>query len=145
MTRVSAQSIYTIISYSKLLKWFLTPDPIKFNEDRAWRTGRKLLHAAEAAGVLFPIIFGDAGDAYRRLAAVGIMRKIEIDGASTTCTIGLLRPLEPKYDKSALTLAHGERKGQSLSEDDQRNYRIVDTPAFVHGALGVAGSEPGSR
>jgi hypothetical protein len=143
LIQVSAQSIYTLRSFAKLLKWFVTPDPIEFSEERAWKTGRVLLRTAEAAGVALPIIFGDAGDAYRRLAAVGVIRKIGIDGACTTATIGLLRPLEPKYDKSVLVLAHGKRKGLSLSEDDQRNYRIVETPAFVCEALGAARTEAG--
>lgn len=132
---------FILRSFAKLLKWFMSPNPIEFSEERAWKTGRILHRTVEAAGIAFPTIFGDTGDTYRRPAAVGVIRKIEIDGACTTCTIGLLRPLEPKYYKSVLVLAHGKRKGESLSEDDQRVYRIVDTPAFVREALGAPRTE----
>jgi hypothetical protein len=135
---VSPRSIYTLKSYAEILGWFLTPDPINFDENKAWKTGLELLLTADERDEVLPIIFGDAGDAYRCLVAVGLIRRIEIKGEVTTCTMGLVRPLAPKHDKSALVLAQG---GQNLSPDDQRNYRIVDTPKFIREALGAAGAD----
>jgi hypothetical protein len=135
MFKISDTMIYTLRSEACVRKWFETPDPIVFRERIAWRTGRRMLDDATAAGAVLPIVFGDAGDTRPDLLAIALVRNIEIEDSETSCTIGLLRPLTPGHMPSEISLAQAPRRGQAISPDDIRPYRLCLTPPFVVAAL----------
>ncbi len=135
MFEISDTMIYTLRAEACVREWFETPDPIVFRERTAWRTGRRMLDDAAAAGEVLPIVFGDAGDTRQDLLAIALVHDIEIEGSETSCTIGLLRPLTRGHMPSEISLAKAPRRGQPISADDIRPYRLCLTPPFAVAAL----------
>ena len=62
---LSEHCVYTIVHTATLAEAARNGGPTTLSESRAWVTGRQLWQQAQAAGVGFPVLLGDATDCSR--------------------------------------------------------------------------------
>jgi hypothetical protein len=124
----SEHCIYTIVHKDLLAEAARKADPTTFRESKAWVTGRQLWQQAQAAGVDFPVLLGDATDC-SRLEYWGLLIGVEIEGEATHFTLDRVRPLQGAHTSQELVL---RSTGEHIAPGFIRPYAICRTPAFLH-------------
>jgi hypothetical protein len=133
---LSEHCVYTIVHTDLLADAVRHGGPTTFRESKEWVTGRQLWQQAQAAGVSFPILLGDATDC-SRLEFWGLLTGVEIEGEATRFTIDRVRPLPGSHTPQELVL---RSTGEHIAPNFIRPYAICCTPAF----LSAQDAEPGA-
>jgi hypothetical protein len=120
-------SILTIRHYEEILE-ALDHGVIEFTENVAWKSASKLLADYKEQGWSLPVILADSTHFQLGVLAWGIAEEIVVTGSSTRVTLSNLTDLPSRPFVSSLLC---QSTGENLTEADQRNYRIVDTPDFT--------------
>jgi hypothetical protein len=123
----SEHCVYTILHTDLLVEAAQRGNPTTFCESKAWITGRQLWQQAQAAGLSFPVLLGDATDC-SRLEYWGLLTAVEIDGESTRFTVDRVRPLPGSHTPQQLVL---RSTGEHIAPNFIRPYAICHTPAFI--------------
>jgi hypothetical protein len=123
----SEHCVYTIAHRDRLAEAARRGGPTTFEESRAWVTGRQLWKQAQAAGVSFPVLLGDATDC-SRLEHWGLLTGVEIEGGATRFTVDRVRPLLRGHTPQELVL---RSTGENIAPNFIRPYAICRTPAFL--------------
>jgi hypothetical protein len=123
----SEHCIYTIVHINQLAKAAREGGPTTFPESRAWVTGQQLWQQARAAGLGFPVLFGDATDC-SRLEYWGLLTGVEIKDKATSYIVDRVRPLPGSHTPQELVL---RRTGEHIAPNFIRPYAICRTPAFL--------------
>ena len=123
----SEHCIYTIAHTDKLANAAQQGGLTPFNESKAWVTGQQLWEEAQAAGLGFPVLFGDATDC-SRLEYWGLLAAVEIEGESTRFTVERVRPLPGSHTPQELVLRSTR---EHIAPNFIRPYAICRTPAFL--------------
>jgi hypothetical protein len=123
----SEHCVYTIVHSDRLAEAAQQGGPTTFRESRAWVTGRQLWQKAQAAGVGFPVLLGDATDC-SRIDYWGLLIGVEIEGKATRFTVDRVRPLPVSHTPQELVL---RSTGAHIAPNFIRPYAICRTPAFL--------------
>ncbi|HZW32975.1 MAG TPA: hypothetical protein VFF52_19830 [Isosphaeraceae bacterium] len=134
----SEHCIYTIVHTDLLAEAARKAEPTRFRESKAWVTGRQLWQQAQAAGVGFPVLFGDATDC-SRLEYWGPLTGVEIEGEATRFTVDRVRPLQGAHNPQELVL---RSTGEPIAPRFIRPYAICRTPAFLSEPDAESGAAP---
>jgi hypothetical protein len=124
---LSEHCVYTILHIGKLAKAARQGSPSHFRESKAWVTGRRLWQQAQAAGVGFPILLGDATGC-RGLEYWGLLSAVKIKGEATHFTVDRVRRLRGTHTPQNLVL---RSTGKHIAPNFIRPYAICRTPAFL--------------
>lgn len=124
---LSEHCIYTILHTKRLAEAAQHGGPATFQESRPWPTGRELWEQAQAEGIDFPILLGDATDC-SKLVAWGLLTNIEIQGEETTYTVDRVLPLAGIHSPQDLILRSTR---EHIAPDFIRPYAICFTPDFL--------------
>jgi len=130
MTALADFCIYTIVHRDYLTEAARKGGPAHFVESKAWVTGRKLWHEAQAAGIASPVLLGDATDC-REIKYWGLLTVVEIEGDTTRFTVDRVRPFPRKYTPQELIL---RSSGETIAPNFIRPYAICRTPDFLREA-----------
>lgn len=122
-----ATAISTIRHYRDIDK-AVTEGHMEFTENTPWVTGQKLLAEAQVAHEYLPVLLADATSEQLGIMAWGVATLIEVSGSQTTIRLEHVQsiPARPVIDS-----LKSQKTGEFLSPEDQRNYRIIETPAFL--------------
>jgi 5-methylcytosine-specific restriction protein A len=120
-------AISTIRHYRDIDHAVLTGQ-IEFTENTPWVTGQKLLTEAKAADEYLPVLLADATSEQLGIMAWGVANLIKVSGNQTTIRLENVQAIAARPVIDSLL---SQSTGEFLSPDDQRNYRIVETPAFL--------------
>ena len=126
-TALSEHCVYTIKHPNELAGSARRGGPAPFQVARAWVTGRQLWQQAQAAGVGFPVLLGDATDC-SRLEYWGLLTGVEIEGKVTHYTVDRVRPLPGRHAPQELVLRNS---GKHIAPNFIRSYAICRTPGFL--------------
>lgn len=118
--------VYTIKSLVDLEQASTDGGCGQFQEQRSWRTGKRLLEDARRSGTRLPIIFAPA-EATFRLFGWALIDDI-VPGPTTTYSFSSLQRFENPPAKSTLKKA---RDGKRLDKWFIRPYAICRTPAYL--------------
>jgi hypothetical protein len=132
---LSEYCVYTIVHTDLLAEATRQGKTTTFRESKAWATGRQLWQQAQAAGVGFPVLLGDATNC-SRLEYWGLLTAVEIEGEATRFTVDRVRPLPGSHAPQELVL---RSTGEQIAPNFIRPYAICRTPAF----LSALDPEPG--
>jgi hypothetical protein len=139
MTRAfSEHCVYTIVHTDLLAQAARQVSPTTFCESKAWGTGRQLWQQAQAAGVGFPVLLGDAMDC-SRLEYWGLLTGVEIDDEATRFTVDRVRQLPGSHTPQELVL---RGTGEYIAPNFIRPYAICRTPAFLSEQDAGSGAAP---
>ncbi len=128
MARALAEHcIYTILHTNKLAD-ARQGGPTSYQESKPWITGLELWEQAQAKGMDFAILLGDATDC-SKLVSWGVLTKIEIKGDETTFTVDRVRKLEGNHCPQDLVLVS---TGEHIAPNFIRPYAICRTPTFLN-------------
>lgn len=101
---------------------------IEFTENTPWITGQKLLAEAKASNEYLPVLLADATSEQLGIMAWGVAQMIDVSGGQTKIRLEHVQAIAARPVIDSLI---SKSTGEFLSPDDQRNYRIVETPAFL--------------
>lgn len=120
--------IYTIRNSSHLRKSHANGRCDEYEEDRNWKTGKRLLDEAHRSGRRLPIIFAPAEDT-RQLFAWAFIDGIA-PGATTRYSFSELR-LFADGDRPAKSTRRKASNGERLDKNFNRPYAICRTPSYL--------------
>jgi hypothetical protein len=140
-TAFAEHCIYTILHTDRLVEAARHGGSTTFRESRAWVTGRQLWQQAQAAGLGFPVLLGDATDC-SRLEYWGLLTRVEINGDATRFTVDRVRALSGSHTPQQLVL---RRTGEHIAPNFIRPYAICRTPTFLSEQGGESRSSTNKR
>lgn len=120
-------TISTIRHYLDIDQAILTGQ-IEFTESTPWVTGKRLLAEATAANKHLPVLLADATSEQLGIMAWGLANLIDVSGSQTTIRLEHVQAIAARPVIDSLI---SQTTGEFLSPNDQRNYRIVETPVFL--------------
>lgn len=126
-TMFSEHCVYTIVHPDLLAEAAVHRGPVTFAEAKPWVTGRQLWQQAQASGVGFPVLLGDATDC-SRLGHWGLLTAVEFEGEGTQFTVDLVRSLTGTHSPQELVL---RSSGERIAPNFIRPYAICRTPSFL--------------
>lgn len=104
---------------------------IDFTENVRWVAAEKMLKELDPEVTVLPVLLADATSEQRGIMAWGIASKITITGSQTRI---ILRDVKEILSRPLISTLYCQSTEDYLSREDQRNYRIVDTPPYVYDA-----------
>ena len=120
-------SVLTIRGYRDIDK-AIKAGFIEFTENVAWTTAAKQLRELDRDKTVLPVLLADSTSEQLGIMAWGIATKISITGTQTRVRLEDVQEIPARPVISSLWCMSTEAP---LSQHDQRNYRIVDTPKFL--------------
>jgi hypothetical protein len=126
-TAFSDHCVYTILHPDLLADAARQGGPTTFQESKPWVTGRRLWQQAQAAGLGFPVLLGDATDC-SQLEYWGLLTGVEVGDAGTRFTVDRVRPLAESHTPQELVL---RSTGEHIAPHFLRPYAICRTPDFI--------------
>ncbi len=126
-TEFSEHCIYTIVHTDVLTQARKQGGPTTIRESKAWVTGQQLWQQAQASGVGFPVLLGDATDC-SRLAYWGLLVAVMIEGEATCFTVDRVRTFTQEHTPQDLVL---RSSGEHIAPNYIRPYAICRTPDFL--------------
>ncbi len=104
---------------------------IDFTENKRWVAAKRMLDESDPQKTILPVLLADSTKEQRGIMAWGRASKIEVTDSQTRIMLEDIKEIPARPLISALCC---QRTQEFLSSEDQRNYRIVDTPEFVYDA-----------
>ena len=126
-TAVSDYCIYTIKHPDLLADEIRRGGPTPFHESKRWVTGLKLWKEAQAAGVGFPVLLGDATDC-SQLICWGFLTALKINDEGTDFTLDRVRSFSQEHRPQELVLRSTD---EPIAPNFLKPYAICRTPDFL--------------
>jgi 5-methylcytosine-specific restriction protein A len=127
MHQLSDLSIFTIRRHESITE-AIKVGSIRFAEKANWKTGAELLDNAKRSGQKLVVLLGDSTNEQKGIMAWGVAKAIIASRSETEITLEEVKSIPSRPVVWSLWC---ESTGERLSEEDQRNYRIVRTPEFL--------------
>lgn len=120
-------TVYTILAPDRLARIAASRRATSVHESKRWVTARRLLHAANRAGEIVPIVFADAARDCSTLIYWGHLRAITVTARGTTYTVANVARL--KGHRTHQLVLRSTRR--TIAPGYIRPYAIVETPRFL--------------
>ncbi len=120
--------VYTIVKGDELAAKAQQGGNATFRESKKWATGYRLWQQAQAAGVSFPVLLGNATDC-SRMEYWALLTEIVLTDAGTSYTVDCVRKLTADdHEPQELEL---RSSGKRIAAGFIKPYAICRTPDFL--------------